>query len=299
MATGKRYYWIKLKESFMTSDTVDYLMGLPNGANYVVLYQMLILKTINTDGRLSRQIGEVIIPYNAEKIQRDCKWFSIDTVRVALNAFIQLGLVYQDNDGVLVMADHENLVGSETNWAAQKRAQGRNNPPLPAPPQGPPNPPDDPPSEGGNGVESGVENFHPENRGKSLEGRGKRTENRGVDKEGKTVGTPGDSPVVLTLPLNDGSEYPVTQSYVDEMAKLYPAVDIMQELRKMRGWCDANPTRRKTQRGIKAFINRWLSDDQDNGGKFRHQRPAPPPQPQQSGVDRIAQMMKGGKFDES
>ena len=41
MATGKRYYWIKLKEAFMTSDAVDFLMGQPDGANYVVLYQML------------------------------------------------------------------------------------------------------------------------------------------------------------------------------------------------------------------------------------------------------------------
>lgn len=62
MATGKRYYWMKLKESFMTSDTIDYFMSQSSGANYVVLYQMLCLKTINTDGRLSRQIGEVIIP---------------------------------------------------------------------------------------------------------------------------------------------------------------------------------------------------------------------------------------------
>ena len=37
-------------------------MGQKNGANYVVLYQMLCLMTINTNGRLSRQIGEVIIP---------------------------------------------------------------------------------------------------------------------------------------------------------------------------------------------------------------------------------------------
>ena len=39
MATGKRYYWIKLKDSFMSSDMIDYLMGQPDGANYVVLYQ--------------------------------------------------------------------------------------------------------------------------------------------------------------------------------------------------------------------------------------------------------------------
>ena len=41
MATGKRYYWMKLKDSFMTSDTIDYFMSQPDGANYVVLYQML------------------------------------------------------------------------------------------------------------------------------------------------------------------------------------------------------------------------------------------------------------------
>lgn len=87
MSNPKRYYWMKLKESFMTSDTIDYFMSQPDGANYVVLYQMLCLKTINTDGRLSRQIGEIIIPYDVEKIQRDCKWFSTDTIRVALNLY--------------------------------------------------------------------------------------------------------------------------------------------------------------------------------------------------------------------
>lgn len=121
MATGKRYYWMKLKESFMTSDTIDYFMSQPDGANYVVLYQMLCLKTINTNGRLSRQIGEIIIPYDVEKIQRDCKWFSVDTVRVALGLYRAAGLIYEDVDGTLVLADHNNLVGSETDAAARMR----------------------------------------------------------------------------------------------------------------------------------------------------------------------------------
>ena len=123
MATGKRYYWMKLKESFMTSDTIDYFMSQPNGANYVVLYQMLCLKTINTNGRLSRQIGEVIIPYDIPKIQRDLKYFTADTIRVALELYKAFGLIYEDQDGVLVLADHDGLVGSETNWKEQKRAQ--------------------------------------------------------------------------------------------------------------------------------------------------------------------------------
>ena len=105
----------------MSSDTVDYLMSQPNGANYVVLYQMLCLKTINTDGKLSRQIGEILIPYDIEKIQRDCKWFSTDTIRVALNLYRSFGLIYEDQDGVLVLSDHKNLVGSETDYAERNR----------------------------------------------------------------------------------------------------------------------------------------------------------------------------------
>lgn len=132
MATGKRYYWMKLKESFMTSDTIDYFMSLPNGANYVVLYQMLCLKTINTEGRFERKIGAVLIPYDVEKIRRDTKWFSADTIRVALNLYMQFGLIYTDENGVLVIANHKNLVGSETDWAEKKSRQRMNANSVPA-----------------------------------------------------------------------------------------------------------------------------------------------------------------------
>jgi len=114
---------MKLKESFMTSDTIDYFMGLPDGANYVVLYQMLCLKTINTEGRFERQIGAIVIPYDVEKIRRDTKWFSSDTIRVALNLYKQFGLIYEDVNGVLVIANHKDLVGSETDYASQKSIQ--------------------------------------------------------------------------------------------------------------------------------------------------------------------------------
>ena len=107
MATGKKYFWIKLKTDFMTSDKVDYLMSQKNGAEYVVLYQMLCMKCINTDGLLARKIGEVIIPFNAEKIQRDCKYFNIDTVENAFRLFIQLGMIYQEENGFLRIADLE------------------------------------------------------------------------------------------------------------------------------------------------------------------------------------------------
>lgn len=121
MATGKRYYWIKLKDSFMSSDEIDYLMSQPDGANYVVLYQMLCLKTINTNGCLVSKIGEMLIPYDAEKIQRECKWFPLSTVRLALTVYKQIGLIFENPDGTLSIFDYQNMIGSETDWAAKNR----------------------------------------------------------------------------------------------------------------------------------------------------------------------------------
>ena len=126
MATGKRFYWIKLKDSFMSSDEIDYLMSQPDGANYVVLYEMLCLKTINTGGCLVSQIGEMLIPYDAEKIQRECKWFSLATVRVALSVYKQIGLIFESPDGILTISNYSDIVGSETDYSAQKRLQREN-----------------------------------------------------------------------------------------------------------------------------------------------------------------------------
>lgn len=70
----------------------------------------------------------------------------------------------------------------------------------------------------------------------------------------------------IELSLNDDSLFAISDSDVQEWSKLYPAVDIKQELRKMKGWLDANPTKRKTRRGVKRFVNNWLSRTQDQGG---------------------------------
>lgn len=123
MATGKKFYWIKLKKDFMTGDIVDFLMSQRNGSQYVVLYQMLCLMCINTKGELSRQIGELIIPFDTDKIYRDCKYFSRDTISVALELFKKLGLIYEQDAGVLAITGFKSLVGYETDYAIQKRNQ--------------------------------------------------------------------------------------------------------------------------------------------------------------------------------
>ncbi len=74
--------------------------------------------------------------------------------------------------------------------------------------------------------------------------------------------------IIIELALNDKSQYPVYKADIDRWGELYPAVDIIQELRKMAGWIEANPQKRKTRTGIKKFINAWLSKAQDKGGNL-------------------------------
>lgn len=123
MEKVKRYYWIKLKIDFFNSDEIDFLLSQKDGCQYIVLYQMLCLQTANNNGELASRIGEMIVPYKPEKIARDTKYFSIDTVIVALELFKKLHLIYIDNGDCLKIAGFESIVGSKTAWAKQKMEQ--------------------------------------------------------------------------------------------------------------------------------------------------------------------------------
>ena len=82
-----------------------------------------------------------------------------------------------------------------------------------------------------------------------------------------------DAPPVISLPLNDGTFFDVSENDRAKWSQLYPNVDVLQQLRNMAGWCDANHTKRKTRGGIKRFITAWLAREQDKGGKAPKNRP--------------------------
>lgn len=69
-----------------------------------------------------------------------------------------------------------------------------------------------------------------------------------------------EAPVEL-IPLNDGSGWRPTMDEYEEYRRLFPDVDIDSEFRKMRAWSLSNSL--KTRRGIKRFVNGWLSRAQD------------------------------------
>ena len=82
-----------------------------------------------------------------------------------------------------------------------------------------------------------------------------------------------DAPPVISLPLNDGTFFDVSENDRAKWSQLYPNVDVLQQLRHMAGWCDSNPTKRKTRGGIKRFITAWLAREQDKGGKAPQNKP--------------------------
>ena len=93
---------------------------------------------------------------------------------------------------------------------------------------------------------------------------------------------------VIFLPLVGQKEHAITSADVQEWAELYPAVDIVQELRKMRGWLLARPKQRKTANGIYRFCTGWLAKEQDKGGHARAspERPAAPSEWQKEQQER-------------
>lgn len=88
------------------------------------------------------------------------------------------------------------------------------------------------------------------------------------EKPGSTLAL---DPVFITLLAKTGKEVPITESKVRDYQAAYPAVDVKAELRKMRVWCQDNPTYRKTEGGMSRFVNNWLSKNQDRSGRIPQQ----------------------------
>jgi hypothetical protein len=67
----------------------------------------------------------------------------------------------------------------------------------------------------------------------------------------------------LILPLITGDNWPAPAELCLQLAKAYPATNVLNELLAMRAWLNANPKNKKTPRGINRFIVSWLSRAQD------------------------------------
>ena len=118
---SEKKYWIKLNKEFFNDQKIDFLLSQKNGSDYVVLYLKLCTEICNESGSLCSQFGEVIVPWNAEKITRDLKFFNFDTVVTSLELFQKIGLIYEDKDNILTISNYNEIVNTSSKWADYKK----------------------------------------------------------------------------------------------------------------------------------------------------------------------------------
>lgn len=121
MAT-KKYYWLKLKEDFFEEDAISWIEEQEKGKEYCLFYLKLCLKSLKTNGLLIRNVGSMLVPYDAKTLAKVTST-DIDTVKVAMDIFTKIGLVQILENGEIFISQLQNMVGSETKWAEKKRLQ--------------------------------------------------------------------------------------------------------------------------------------------------------------------------------
>lgn len=92
------------------------------------------------------------------------------------------------------------------------------------------------------------------------------------------------SPVAVSFLLNDGKEFEITEAQVREFSELYPAIEVLQQLRAIKAWSISNPKNRKTRSGAMRFVNSWLSRAQNQAPT----RQGAAPTPQKGALPRLS-----------
>ena len=233
--SDKRYYWLKLMKDFFSNPKIKKLRKLAGGDTFTVIYLKLQLLSIDNEGVLIFQgIENTFEEEMALTIDED-----IDNVSVTLNYLISQGLMEKIGENEYLLTETQSLIGSESSVTQRVRKH----------------------REMKKALQSNA-NVTIGNTEKEKEIDKDIEKEKDIDINNISC-TEQSVQAVITIPLNDNSEFPISFEFVQEMQNLYPNVDVMAELRKMRGWSISNPTKRKTSRGIKRFINSWLAREQD------------------------------------
>lgn len=116
MSGSKKYYWLKLKSDFFDDDTIKFIEEQENGIKYSNFYLKLCLKSLKTDGKLIRLVGETLIPYDVNSLSK-LTGVDFDTVRSAMQLFESIGLIKVLESGEIYLSQIDELIGSETDKA--------------------------------------------------------------------------------------------------------------------------------------------------------------------------------------
>lgn len=122
MANNRRYFYLKLKESFYNSEPMVVLESMQDGLIYTNLLMKMYLMSLKNNGIL---LLNDHIPHTPQTIATFTR-HQIGTVERALKVFISLCLVEILTDGTYYMTDIQLLIGlSSTEGERKKRERMR------------------------------------------------------------------------------------------------------------------------------------------------------------------------------
>lgn len=113
----KRYYWLKLYDTFFDNKTSKYLRKLPDGDKLLLVYLKLQLKLLKSEGifvyeNLCDNIAEEI----ALTLDED-----VNTIKLLLAALDKTKTIEYLNENTFMLSEMQDLIGSEGSSAARVR----------------------------------------------------------------------------------------------------------------------------------------------------------------------------------
>ena len=126
MSESKKYFYLKLKDSFFVSEEMLLLESMPDGLVYQNIYLRMCLLSLKNEGALT---FKKMIPYDLNMLSTVLR---IDKaqMKMAVDIFEKLGLVTKADNEVLFMADIQTLIGqssTEAERVAKYRKRIENN----------------------------------------------------------------------------------------------------------------------------------------------------------------------------
>lgn len=119
MADNKKYYYIRLKESFFDSDEIKMLESIPNdGYKFSNILLKMYLKSLKYDGRLMFKDG---IPFSAEMLSV-VTGHSLGDIHQAIKLFKKFGLIEVFDSGEIYMLDIQTMIGKSSTEADRIKA---------------------------------------------------------------------------------------------------------------------------------------------------------------------------------
>lgn len=262
---GKRYYWLKLPDDFFRQKPIKKLRRIAGGDTYTIIYLKMLLVSLKNEGKLffdgveENFTEEIALELDEEE----------ENVKVTVQFLMAQGLLQLIDESEYELTECSRMVGSESASAERMRRLR-----------------DKKTSQCDIGVTQQLHLSDVEKEKEIEIDKDKEIENKYIcpevnsgqpqpkaeiepvaESRTKVEIEPAQADVFIKLPLINGDDYLVTKEYVKELKELYPAVDVEQALRSMRGWLGSHPKNKKTPRGIKRFITGWISRDQDEASR--------------------------------